>query len=413
MNVVSTKVKRSNKDKAFVLFVCEVNRQRVEVSYVSSPPYKDNPLPVRTQLPNRPSTPIKHNMSYNTRSLRPLNTSTGATKRPRRPEKPGTADAGDLEKLPLEIRQMIYKFTLADSDVVKIESHQPRNNQEFVFNGVEITRPPRLEAAPFKHRRRSKRRGQEWIGGKWVEIPNKNALLQVNKQILAETRPVLYGDNDFEFQTTRALEAFVTQIGKANRQFLRTIDLIRPKTERWVHRTNKGIAAQARAMDLLKGAKNIRTIRIDCMPQLAKCSLFLWEHEVDWEILELHVDACDPVLETLKDHFSHGNINGSVLDVLSIKSAVEDSDFHLDRDDCIPGRYLCHWCEDNRQRLARSRALLKIMVIGALEIEAPEALQELIKDFENNGGYWPEFVDNTWITQFQILKEKTPTLEAE
>lgn len=344
-------------------------------------------------------------MPYNLRSLRSSNPSTEATVAPRRPKKPGTADAGDLEKLPLEIRRMIYEFALPDECFVRLEAHQPRSEQHWVINGVEITHPARLEAAPRHHKRNSKRRGQKCIGKKWVEIPNKNALLQANKQIHAEAAPVLYGTNHFQFQTTRALEAFVMQIGEANRQLLDSILLIRPDTEGWKYNTSKGLAAQSRAMDVLKGAKGIRNIRIDGLPYLPRGTSLLLEQEADQEFLELHVEACFPVLETLKHHFSDSNLKDSILHVLWVTPDIEETNWHDEREDCIANRPWCQWCEGNRQRIARAEALLRIMMIGAHEIAASEELQKNIKEFENNGGDWQAFVANTRIKQFQSPKE--------
>lgn len=304
-----------------------------------------------------------------------------------RPKQRDAADTGDLERFPLEVRQMIYKFVLADSETVPLETYQPRSEQQYVINGVKSSHPARLEAAPYMHKRKSKRRGQEYKGRKWLEIPNKNALLQANKQIQAESSLALYGSNTFEFQTTKALEAFVIQIGEANRKYLRTINLIRPETKGWAYSTNKGLLAQARAMELLTEATNIRTISVNCLPNLIKHILYLPEGETDQEALQLHVNACLPVLETLHECFTNGNINANVLDVLQIKPAIEGAPIHMTKEDCDPHNPWCQWCGHDRVRLARARAVLKLLVIDGLE--EPSLLaqsQQILADLKNHGG---------------------------
>lgn len=306
---------------------------------------------------------------------------------PRQVQQPKMKDSGLLGKLPPEVRRMIYELVLADSELVQLEAYQPRSDQQYVIDGVKFSCPARLEAAPYMHKRDSKHRGQEYKGRKWVQISSKNALLQANKQILAESSAVLYGYNTFEFQTTRALEAFVIQIGEANRRFVRTINLIRPETKGWGYSANKGLLAQARAMKLLTEATNIRTISVDCLPDLIKNIIFLPNDETDQEALQLHVKACLPVLQTLHEYFTKSGINANILDVLQIKPAIEDRPFHLRKEDCDPHDRFCQWCDEDRVRLARARAALKLSVIDGLQVPSLLAQsQQFVADLKSNGG---------------------------
>lgn len=112
------------------------------------------------------------------------------------------ADLGDLGKLPPELRNKIYEIVLAQPAVVKLQSYEARK-QRYVGD-AEATPSHRVhhQVAPVDHKRNPAHRGQQFVAGKWIEVPSKTALVQVNKALNAETSSILYGFNSFDFTST-------------------------------------------------------------------------------------------------------------------------------------------------------------------------------------------------------------------
>ena len=99
------------------------------------------------------------------------------------------ADAGDLGKLPPEIRKEIYTYLLVEDDVVPIKR----------FLGAKSNRKYDTAALLPRRTRRS------------------NEILRVNKLIYEEAVKILYDCNKFEFLNAVALHHFLEQIGDAKR----------------------------------------------------------------------------------------------------------------------------------------------------------------------------------------------------
>lgn len=97
------------------------------------------------------------------------------------------ADAGDLGKLPPEIRKEIYTYLLAESDTIAITTF------------LRAKRKHKYDTAALQLR-----------GTK-----SSSEVLRVNKLIHEEAAQVLYGCNKFEFHNAVPLYHFLEQIGDA------------------------------------------------------------------------------------------------------------------------------------------------------------------------------------------------------
>ena len=109
-----------------------------------------------------------------------------------------------LFDLPPEVRGMIYGYLVQKACPVKIVSLKVKGQSR---------RPVRYNFISKAHNRH---KGLIWepTTGKWLnQGPSNFALLQVNKQILQEAAPIVYGDNVFDFETTSGLNVFLNKIG--------------------------------------------------------------------------------------------------------------------------------------------------------------------------------------------------------
>ena len=98
------------------------------------------------------------------------------------------ADAGDLGKLPPEIRKEIYTYLLVENETIPIK-RLLRDKRERKSGTVAL---------------------QSWTG-------RSSGVLRVNKLISEEAAQVLYGYNKIEFLNAGALRHFLEQIGDAKR----------------------------------------------------------------------------------------------------------------------------------------------------------------------------------------------------
>lgn len=127
------------------------------------------------------------------------------------------ADAGNLQKFPLEIRKEIYKYLLVELKKIGILRRNCRGG---------------AKAARMDNHYDPKRRGKvcDSRPRKWVATPPRAmSILLVNRQINHEARQVLYGSNHFEFENALALDTFLKHTGDAINH-IRHISLIGPET---------------------------------------------------------------------------------------------------------------------------------------------------------------------------------------
>lgn len=184
------------------------------------------------------------------------------------------ADLGDLSRLPPELRNKIYEMVLTQPATVKLQSYEARKPR--YVEELEDEAPShhaRHQVAPVDHKRNPAHRGQQFVAGKWVEVPSKTALVQVNKVLNAESSSILYGFNSFEFTSTLALERFLIQI-RGNKLFLRSVGL------QWTP-SGHSLPAGRRAMEALLSAKSLHTVSLTSVP--------IHNDRIDSELTRTHI----------------------------------------------------------------------------------------------------------------------------
>jgi hypothetical protein len=191
------------------------------------------------------------------------------------------ATAGELGRLPPEIRKEIYAYLLVEA-----------------------------KASP------SKRRRQVRVASKLIKhdeialtcrgtfLKSSIGLLRVNKAINEEAAGVLYGGNEFEFGNTGVLHQFLQEIGNKKR-FLRHVSI----SESGLVYQNSWEAMKLSA-EMLASAKGLRSLRI--------WHHDLWqEHQPVSNVKDL-VQCCNSLLRALQDEFGELGLDASVLDVINI-----------------------------------------------------------------------------------------------
>lgn len=220
------------------------------------------------------------------------------------------ADAGDLERLPPELRNEIYAMVLVTSDSIGLEIC--RGVQTYVIDGKEVSRIATREVQPRYNRLRIlKHRMQEWdpSHGRYVPSPRKTALVCANKKIEMEASAILYGSINFSFRNAQALEWFLSQIGK-NKKHLRAIGFSNPIEEKGYHCKR----AFNRAMLALEASKRLRTVEL-------RASWWVWKEASASQLLDTLVSAFMTLLKSLEGAYKANNINLSVLDVPRLPSS--------------------------------------------------------------------------------------------
>jgi hypothetical protein len=239
------------------------------------------------------------------------------------PDKPQpqhtSAGLGDLEKLPAEIRNKIYKLLLVEPGRFNLQTYQPHSELQYMIDGKPISRVAGQEVAPVDHKRNTKHRCQKIVKNGWVEVPSSTALVQLNKAVQAETSSILYGSNKFEFTTTKALDRFLIQIGE-NKKYLREVGL------RWLPYGHDAVTGH-RAMMALVAAKSLHTVSI--------CGFPASRSERYTRIyMRTHVLMCLPVLKSLVQSFAQKNQSSDILEVLKVDQRIPKFRSHRYPDEC-------------------------------------------------------------------------------
>ena len=229
---------------------------------------------------------------------------------------------GDLEILPPEIRNKIYKMVLVEAESVKLQYYQPIEKLHYVINGKTTSRRAGVEVALVSHKRISTHRGQQWVGNKWIEVPSNTALLQVNKQLNAEASSILYGFNSFDFTTTKALESFLKQIGD-NKQHLREIGLSYAPS-------GHSMSAGRRATTALLAAKSLHTLKLTNIP----VENIRADSQLVTDYISDHVEMFLPLLTSLHASFQADGLDAKILDVLKLTPRRPGEKPHRSEVDC-------------------------------------------------------------------------------
>jgi hypothetical protein len=224
------------------------------------------------------------------------------------------AGAGDLEKLPLEIRNEIYVlvFTRPKPLVLcNFGGDQPGIDRRGLDNEwARSATATKVEG----HRRSVKAIGHQRVGQKWVKAPSKIALICVNEKVSAEAVAVLYSRTKFRFARAGTVRRFLNLIGD-KKQYLRDVGMC---VCGW--KFGRGFYEARYAMEALAAAKCIRRVEVahvDVCPQVPATSRRIYPGS------QKVVKLCEPLLNSLKTAYEDKDLNASVLDVVRI-SAVDN-----------------------------------------------------------------------------------------
>jgi hypothetical protein len=230
---------------------------------------------------------------------------------------PTMTDAGDFEKLPLEIRHEIYRLALVRSEPLVLRNfggdqggigHRGLDN--------EWARSDKPKVAPVGHSRSLTAVGYRWTRKVWVKVPSKVALLCVNQKIYAEAASVLYSHTKFRFKDGSAMRRFLDLIGDKI-LYLRDVGIDR---HGWTCRS--GFYRARRAIEGLAAATSLRTLEVahaDVCPNI---------RGICQPGVQMVLRLCTPLLDSLKVSYTDKDLNASVLEVIKISAADHRDSFN-------------------------------------------------------------------------------------
>lgn len=209
------------------------------------------------------------------------------------------ADAGDLEKLPPEIRNEIYALVLVQPEplaLCKFTGKQQkgvgeRNNRSYRASRVKIerTRSDKPKASNV-------------------------ALLCVNKKIHVEAAPVLYSRTKFRFKEANNMPRFLNSIGN-NIQYLCHVGIY---AFGWTYRG--GFRGARHAIKALAAAKSMHTFEVSHVDVCLRRG-YPGSRQV--------VKICKPLLESLKIAYETNGLKASILEVIKVDIANDGEFGHL------------------------------------------------------------------------------------
>jgi hypothetical protein len=229
---------------------------------------------------------------------------------------PTMADAGDLEKLPLEIRNEIYALVLTRPKplvLCNFGGDQPSIDRGGLDNEWARSAPA-TKVAPLGQHRSTKAIGYQWVRRKWVEAPSNIALLCVNEKVSAEAVAVLYSQTKFRFARAGTVRRFLNLI-RDKKQYLRDVGMC---ARGW--KFGLGFYEARYAMEALADAKCIRVFEVahvDVCPHVPAKSRRLYPGSQ--KVVKLY----EPLLKYLTAAYEDKDLNASILDVVRV-SAVEE-----------------------------------------------------------------------------------------
>lgn len=119
---------------------------------------------------------------------------------------------GDFGKLPPELRNMAYSFALTTDGPVEISRFRQKHQEQAGKRSSAITH------ATYRYEYGPKSKVLVWRGKQKRKVPLAKVLgvnlLLTSKAIRSEGFPILYGMNQFKFESLSAVEAFLFIIGK-------------------------------------------------------------------------------------------------------------------------------------------------------------------------------------------------------
>jgi hypothetical protein len=209
------------------------------------------------------------------------------------------ADAGNLEKLPPEIRKQIYTHLLVEPKTIAIKRYiKPK-----AYKSGEVAR--------MNHHGKADRNRKVYNRRRMTRVeapPSTTSILLANKLINQEATPVFYGSNNFFFDNAGALQDFLLWIGQS-RQHIRHVE-IDGRYGRGI-RFNISWTAMDRSLDLLESATGLRALHFY---HNGFCGTDSYHHVGIGEL----VKHCTTLLRSLQATCKARNVKFDVLDVVKI-----------------------------------------------------------------------------------------------
>jgi len=219
------------------------------------------------------------------------------------------ADAGELEKLPPEIRNEIYALVLVQPE--PLASCNFRGKQKSV--GERVSRSHRAPRTKNESNRSDKPKA------------SSVALLCVNKKIHMEAAPVLYGRTKFRFKEANNMPRFMNSIGN-NIQYLGHVGIA---AGGWAYR--HGFRGARHAIKALAAAKSLHTFEVshvDICPNMSPRT------RKDYPGSREVVKLCRPLLESLEIAYKTNGIKASILEVIKVDIA-NDGESKIHHGACV------------------------------------------------------------------------------
>lgn len=124
--------------------------------------------------------------------------------------------------LPAEVRNIVYRLVLCEKKYICLKIYK-----------LKVSRRTYKVVRDTFTRQVLKRQSVndlpcllDVINGKWVnQIPSALAILRVSKAIHNEAGPVVYGSNVFSIPTAEVLREFLSNIGRRQRKWVRSIEI--------------------------------------------------------------------------------------------------------------------------------------------------------------------------------------------
>jgi len=201
------------------------------------------------------------------------------------------ANAGDLGKLPPEIRKEIYTYLLVEPNIIAIKRFL-RAKSKHKYDTVAL-------------RLRTKR---------------STGILRVNKFVNDEAVKALYGCNKFEFLNAVALHHFIEQIGDA-RKYLRHVAIYQDGLT-----FMKSWKSMQQSIQALASVKGLRTLEVS---HSALC-----RHGTPKSSIEDLVRRCKPLLHALNAEFVKRSLKSNVFDAIQIVLPLSDCESLVHRTLC-------------------------------------------------------------------------------
>lgn len=241
-----------------------------------------------------------------------------------------------LGKLPRELRDYIYLLAMPQPKAYQLEHYG--GQQTYTAGGKVVTRKAVKEVAPKDHHRSKDHRGQAYSrkDKEWLDITSEVAIIYTNKQIYAESAPILYSTNHFQFDSPKTMVDFFAQINPEMKLHVRSMALS-PFTNtisggyRSFGNLIRADGLPEEYATLLSGATGIRNLEID--------HFFLCGD--DWrERTEVVFDMCHPLLESLQATSLEKNLIIKAEEVIKIvlPPLCKSCFYRPERHVCLKGR---------------------------------------------------------------------------